>query len=148
MTGPLGGLTSLRRSEFGGSRTTWLPPVHEFGHANRSETACVAFARHYDPQSIHTDSAWSATDRSTGCSPVASTRRLHACLRRPLHLPSGQPGLDEIRRPRPVRSGDRLRLLVTVAETRASRSRPTENSCTQQSRHVTRTNTSCSRSPL
>ena len=34
------------------------------------------------------------------------------------------PGLDEIRWPRPVRPGDRLRIRVTVAEARASRSKP------------------------
>ena len=34
------------------------------------------------------------------------------------------PGLDEIRWPRPVRPCDRLRIRITVAEARASRSKP------------------------
>ena len=34
------------------------------------------------------------------------------------------PGLDEIRWPRPVRPGDLLRIRVTVAEARTSRSKP------------------------
>lgn len=34
------------------------------------------------------------------------------------------PGVDEIRWLRPVRAGDRLRIRVTVAEARASRSKP------------------------
>ena len=34
------------------------------------------------------------------------------------------PGLDELRWPRPVRPGDQLRIRVTVAEARASRSKP------------------------
>jgi acyl dehydratase len=40
--------------------------VFEFGHSSLSETEIVAFARDYDPQSIHADPAWSATGRSTG----------------------------------------------------------------------------------
>ena len=32
--------------------------VYEFGYASLSETEIVAFARHYDPQSIHTDPDW------------------------------------------------------------------------------------------
>ena len=35
--------------------------VFEFGYASVSETQIVAFARDYDPQSIHADPAWSAT---------------------------------------------------------------------------------------
>jgi acyl dehydratase len=35
--------------------------IYEFGHASLSETEIVAFARPYEPQSIHTDPAWSAT---------------------------------------------------------------------------------------
>ena len=34
------------------------------------------------------------------------------------------PGLEESRWPRPVRPGDRLRILLTVAESRGSRSKP------------------------
>ena len=34
------------------------------------------------------------------------------------------PGLDELRWPQPVRPGDQLRIRVTVAEARASRSKP------------------------
>ncbi len=40
--------------------------VFEFGHASLTETETVAFARDYDPQSIHTDPAWSATGPFAG----------------------------------------------------------------------------------
>ena len=36
----------------------------------------------------------------------------------------GSPGLDEVRWPRPVRPGDRLRVRVTVEEAKRSRSKP------------------------
>jgi hypothetical protein len=35
--------------------------AYEFGYASLSETEIVEFARQYDPQSIHTDPAWSTT---------------------------------------------------------------------------------------
>jgi len=103
--------------------------VYEFGHASLSETEIVAFARHYDPQSIHTDTAWSATGPFDGL--IASgVHTIAACMRLYVdhyisHVASlASPGLDEIRWPRPVRPGDRLRIRVTVAEARTSLSKP------------------------
>ena len=40
--------------------------VYEFGYANLSQSQIVAFARHYDPQSIHTDPARSPTGPFAG----------------------------------------------------------------------------------
>ncbi len=103
--------------------------VYEFGHASLSETEIVAFARHYDPQSIHTDPAWSTTGPFGGL--IASgVHTIAVCMRLYVdhyisHVASlASPGLDEIRWPRPVRPSDRLRIRVTVAEARASRSKP------------------------
>jgi acyl dehydratase len=45
----------------------YLPgSVYEFGYGSLSQAEIVAFARHYDPQSIHTDPARSATGPFAG----------------------------------------------------------------------------------
>ncbi len=69
--------------------------VFEFGYASLSETEIVTFARDYDPQQIHTDPAWSATGPFDGliASGVQTIAVCMTSLRRPLHLPGGQPGL-------------------------------------------------------
>ncbi len=93
--------------------------VFEFGYASLSETEIVAFAREYDPQSIHADPAWSATGPFDGL--IASgVHTIAVCMRLYVEHYISQvaslasPGLDEIRWPRPVRPGDRLRIRVTV----------------------------------
>jgi acyl dehydratase len=103
--------------------------VYEFGYASLSETEIVDFARHYDPQSVHTDPAGSQAGPFEGL--IASgVHTIAACMRLYVdhyisHVASlASPGLDEIRWPRPVRPGDRLHIRVTVAEARASRSKP------------------------
>lgn len=103
--------------------------VYEFGHVSLSEAEIVEFARRYDPRSIHTDPAGSTTGPFGGL--IASgVHTIAVCMRLYVdhyisHVASlASPGLDEIRWPRPVRPGDRLRIRVTVAKARASRSRP------------------------
>ena len=103
--------------------------VFEFGHVSLSEREIVAFARDYDPQSIHTDPAWSATGPfggliASGVHTVAVCMRLYVDHYISQVASLASPGLDEIRWRRPVRPGDRLRIRVTVAEARASRSKP------------------------
>ncbi len=103
--------------------------VYEFGHVSVSEAEIVDFARLYDPQPIHTDPAWASTGPFDGL--IASgVHTIAVCMRLFVdHYISSvaslaSPGLDELRWPRPVRPGDLLRLRVTVAEARASRSKP------------------------
>lgn len=103
--------------------------VFDFGDASLSEAEIVAFAHDYDPQSIHTDPAWSVTGPfggliASGVHTMAVCMRLYVdhYISRVASLAS--PGLDEIRWPRPVRPGDRLHIRVTVAGARASRSKP------------------------
>jgi acyl dehydratase len=103
--------------------------VYEFGHATLSETEIVAFARHYDPQPIHTEPAWSATGPfggliASGAHTIAVCMRLYVDHYISHSASLASPGLDEIRWPLPVRPGDRLRIRVTVAQARASRSKP------------------------
>lgn len=93
------------------------------------EAEIVEFARRYDPQSIHTDPAGSTTGPfggliASGVHTIAVCRRLYVDHYISHVASLASPGLDEIRWPRPVRPGDRLRIRVTVAKARASRSRP------------------------
>lgn len=108
----------------------YLPgSVFEFGHTSLSEADILAFARAYDPQSIHTD-AVSAASGPFGGLIASGVHTMAACMRLYVdHYISqvaslASPGLDELRWPRPVRPGDRLRIRVAVAAARVSRSKP------------------------
>ncbi len=89
----------------------------------------VAFGHAYDPQRIHTDPEWAAAGPfngliASGVQTIAVVMRLYVdhYVSRVASLAS--PGLDEVRWPRPVRPGDRLRLRVSIAEARLSRTKP------------------------
>jgi len=103
--------------------------AYEFGHSRLSEKELVEFARRYDPPSIHTDPAGSTTGPFGGLI-AGGVHTIAVCMRLYVdryisHAASlASPGLDEIRWPRPVRPGDRPRIRVTVADARASCSKP------------------------
>lgn len=89
----------------------------------------IEFATRFDPQYFHVDER--AAQRSpfggliaSGWHTVSICMRLicDAYLLRAASL--GSPGVDEVRWLKPVRPGDRLRLKMTVLETKPSRSRP------------------------
>jgi len=89
----------------------------------------VTFASRYDPQPFHLDDD-AARDSIYG-GLIASGWMTCSIVMRMLvdHVMSpvssmGSPGIDELRWLRPVRPGDRLRVRVTVVETRRSSSRP------------------------
>ena len=129
MTGPLGG-ADLPSPIDDRWFEDYLPgSVCEFGYTSLTETEIVAFARCYDPQPIHTDPAWSSTGPFGGL--IASgAHTIAICMRLYVdhyisHVASlASPGLDDLRWPRPVRPSDSLRIRVTVAEARASRTKP------------------------
>lgn len=125
--------------------------VYEFGYASLSQAEIVAFARHYDPQSIHTDPAWSATGPfggliASGVHTIAVCMRLYVdhYISRVASLAS--PGLDELRWPRPAR------LATNCASASRSPRRVhrapnlTGDSCAPPSSPSTRTTRSCCRS--
>ena len=91
--------------------------------------AIKAFAGQFDPQPFHLDEAAAAKTMfgglaASGWHTTALTMRLQ--VRNGLPLAGGiiGAGLDELRWPRPVRPGDRLRVENEVLEVRPSRSRP------------------------
>jgi acyl dehydratase len=105
-----------------------LGAVFEFGSIPVTEAEIIAFARQFDPQSMHTDPAAAAKGPmggliASGWHTVALMMRMYADHFLPDNgLPA--PGVDEVRWPRPVRPGDTLRMRVTILEARVSRSKP------------------------
>ena len=107
--------------------------VHRFGEMRVTEQEIIEFARRYDPQDFHTDPAKAADTQFGGL--IASGWMTGSVVMRmlvdnfvPRHAGLGSPGMDEVRWLKPVRPGDRLRVRVTIAETRRSRSKPDRGS--------------------
>jgi acyl dehydratase len=103
--------------------------VLEFGDYLVTEEEIVDFAKRYDPQPFHVDP--DAAGKSIYGGLIASGWLTGSIVMRLLvdHFISplssmGSPGADEIRWTKPVRPGDRLKLRVTVVETRRSHSKP------------------------
>ncbi len=103
--------------------------VFEGGPVMVSEAEILEFARRYDPQAMHTDTAAAARGYFGGL--IASGWHTAAVMMRlfATHFLSpasslASPGIDELRWLAPVRPGDELRLRVKVTEARRSRSKP------------------------
>ena len=103
--------------------------IFEFGSVALSEAEIIDFARHYDPQPMHTNPAAAVQGPYGGL--IASgwhtggvMMRLYVDHYLPVEASLGSPGVDELRWLLPVRPGDRLRIRVSVLETRRSRSKP------------------------
>lgn len=103
--------------------------VLEFGDYLITEEEIVAFAKRYDPQPFHLDHG--AAEQSIYGGLIASGWMTGSIVMRllvdhfiPPASSMGSPGVDEIRWTKPVRPGDRLRLRITVVETRRSESKP------------------------
>ena len=90
-----------------------------------------AFARQFDPQPFHLDEAAAKTTMfgglaASGWHTAAVTMRLLVEGGLPLAGGIVGAGVEEVRWPRPVRPGDRLRVESEVLEVRPSKSRPTQ----------------------
>ena len=91
--------------------------------------AVKAFARQYDPQPFHLDGAAAAKTFfhelvASGWHTTAMTMRLMVDGALPIAGGIIGAGVDDLRWPRPVRPGDKLRVESEVLEVRPSRSRP------------------------
>lgn len=103
--------------------------VFAFGRIEVSEAEALAFARRYDPQSIHVDATAAAAGPFhglilSGWHTASLMMRLYAENILDDASSLGSPGIDELRWLAPVRPGDTLSLRVTVMEARRSRSKP------------------------
>ena len=94
-----------------------------------TEDDIVEYARRFDPQEIHIDAAAAKVGPFGGI--IASGWHTGGLLMRMFadhyltHNASlASPGIDELRWPAPLRPGDSLRLRVTTAEVRPSKSKP------------------------
>lgn len=103
--------------------------VHEFGDTVVKREDIVRFASQFDPQPFHLDD--DAAARSIFGSLVASGWHTAAMAMRMmcdaylLHSSSmGSPGIEQLKWLLPVRPGDRLRVRLTVLESRPLKSRP------------------------
>jgi acyl dehydratase len=103
--------------------------VDEFGEIAVTAEGIIEFARRYDPQAMHIDPEAAGRGPfggliASGWHTASMIMRLFVehYLSKVATLPS--PGVDELRWVRPVRPGDRLRVRVTVLETRRSRTKP------------------------
>jgi len=103
--------------------------VYEFGTITVREQDIIDFARQFDPQDFHVDPVKAASHPfggivASGWHTVSLAMRLYVdhCLSHVASL--GSPGVDEVRWPNPLRPGDKLRIRVTILETRPSQSKP------------------------
>jgi acyl dehydratase len=103
--------------------------IFEYGPATLTEHDIIAFARAYDPQTMHTDPHAAIKGPFGGL--IASGWHT-ACVVMRLYVGNyvsdiasrASPGIDEMRWHIPVRPGDSLTLRVTVLQARSSRSKP------------------------
>ncbi len=91
--------------------------------------AIIAFATAYDPQPFHLDEAAGAASllrglAASGWHTTALGMRLYFDTFVGRIASMGSPGVDEVRWLRPVRPGDALHLVLTIADKRPSASRP------------------------
>jgi acyl dehydratase len=103
--------------------------VQTYGHEAMTEEAILAFARQFDPQTMHTDPVAAADGPFHGL--IASGWHTSAVMMRIIvdnYLNSASslasPGVDELRWVKPVRPGDVLAVRFTVLRAVPSRSKP------------------------
>ena len=132
---PLGGIRPLGSADFPVAINDrffedYLPgAVYEYGHVSVTEDEMVEFARRFDPQSIHTDSAAAASGPfggliASGWHTAGIFMRLYADHYLSSVASLGSPGVDELRWPAPLRPGDRVHLRTTILTARPSQSKP------------------------
>jgi acyl dehydratase len=103
--------------------------IYRTGSITLDAEAIKAFAASFDPQPFHLDEAAAANTffyglAASGWHTAAITMRLIVTEGAPIAGGSIGAGVEELRWPRPVRPGDRLRLESEVMEMRTMKSRP------------------------
>jgi acyl dehydratase len=103
--------------------------TYEFGPIPLSEDEIVDFGRRYDPQYLHVDPERARRGPyggliASGWQTMSTAMRLFVDHFLPDGASLGSPGVEDLRWIKPVRPGDALRIRVTVAQTRVSKSKP------------------------
>lgn len=103
--------------------------VFEFGSYQITEDEIVGFARQYDPQPFHVDPDEAAASPyggliASGWMTVAVAMRMMCDHFVPPCSSMGSPGVEQVRWLHPVRTGDHLRMRVSILAVRRSRSKP------------------------
>ena len=109
--------------------------VHRFGTIAVEADEMIAFAKRFDPQTMHTDPEAAKYTAFRGL--IASGWHTGGLVMRLYvehyltHVASlASPGLDELRWLKPVRPGDTLSVRVTVLKTAPSKSKPDRGAVT------------------
>ena len=109
--------------------------VHSFGTIAVEEDEVIAFAKRFDPQTIHTDPEAAKNGPfggliASGWHTAGLMMRLYAAHYLTHVASLASPGLDELRWLKPVRPGDTLSVRVTVLKAVASKSKPDRGAVT------------------
>jgi acyl dehydratase len=101
----------------------------EYGWTSLTSEEIVEYAVRYDPQRIHTDPEWARSGPfggliASGWQSAGLMMRLYCDHYISAVASLGSPGVDELRWSSPLRPDVPVRLRVTVAEARVSRSKP------------------------
>ncbi len=109
--------------------------VYRFGSIAVEADEVIAFARRFDPQTLHTDPEGARLTPfagliASGWHTAGMTMRLYV-EHYLTHVASlASPGLDELRWLKPVRPGDSLSVRVTVLKATPSKSKPDRGAVT------------------
>jgi acyl dehydratase len=119
--------------------------IHSFGDILVDGDEIISFGKRFDPQTFHVDpikakqSAFGGLIAS-GWHTAGLMMRLYFEHYLTHNASYGSPGLDELRWLKPVRSGDRLSLRVTVLKATPSRSKPDRGAVTAAIEVLNQTN--------
>lgn len=103
--------------------------TYSYGHLSVTEDEIVEYALRFDPQSIHIDAEYAKNGPfggiiASGWHTAGLVMRMFADHYLTHNASLASPGIDEVRWPAPLRPGDQVRLRVTTAEARPSKSKP------------------------